>query len=104
MAENKKVIVWAAADGTQQETALDDINSRFEMANAFNTVVNASGRKFYLFDDNPLDVVEYDNDNNVKRFVIITDMTTADIKGFEKKLQKMDDLTEFDNYQEIIYK
>lgn len=104
MEENEKVIVWNAADGTQQEIALDDINARFEMANAFDVVENTSGKKFYLFDDNPLDVVEYDNDNGVKRFVIITDITTSNIKDFKKKLQKMDDLTEFDNYQQIIYK
>lgn len=98
---DKKIIIWSAADGTQQETRLNSINTYFSTTNAVDTVTGPN-KQFYLFDDNPLDIVEYDDHGNVKRFVVITEITTSDIKCIKKQLHKMDDLTDFDNYQEII--
>lgn len=101
---DEKIIIWSAADGTQQETSLNNVNTYFSPINAVDTVIGTNGKQFYLFDDNPVDIVEYDDNGNVKRFVIITNITTSDIKCLKKQLHKMDDLTDFDNYQEIIFK
>ena len=101
---NDKIIIWSAADGAQQETTLDSINARFDMSDAFDVVTNKNGKQFYLFYDNPLDVVEYDSQNNVKYFVVVTNIDSDNINNYKKKLQQLDRLADLDDYQEIIYK
>lgn len=101
---NDKIIIWSAADGAQQETSIDSIDTRFPMSDAFDVVTNKNGKQFYLFYDNPLDVVEYDSKKNVKYFVIVTNIDSSKIDSYKKTLQQLDSLADLDDYQEIIYK